>query len=316
MRKMRKLIRLEGVTLLFILNAVISFKYVMGASMANVLNFQADIIVPLASGGDLPPDSNYDVYRRVWGASQAEIEDMERQSLDFFREMTDVDILGLPACSLGAPFGGFGGGLMSIIPAFKSLFKPVEMPVRGNISGLCLLRSMDGVAYVYDQGSQKRVASIYHVRNLDIIGYKLVQSIKPRHEATESPLPMFDTGFVLNILEDGYLPCSKFRGACSKGDRMLYGWYTIRDIYTKGEWGVIHYESRGPQNILGEFTPLSFNLISPVWGRGYSNGFVSRRYMNNDYVQPCQENSCPYRMSKMFDTVSVSFRNVLTFVSA
>ncbi|OII72469.1 uncharacterized protein cubi_00464 [Cryptosporidium ubiquitum] len=270
----------------------------------------------MASGGDLPPDNNYDVYRRIWRVSQNEVEDLERQSLDFFKEMTDIDIAGLPVCSLGASFNGFGGGIFSIIPAFKSQFKVVETPGTPELSGLCLLRSMDGIAYIYDQATQLRVASIYHVRNLDIIGYKLVQSLKPQHEATESPLPLFDTGFVLNVLENGYLPCSKFQGSCIKGDRMLYGWYTIRDIYTKGEWGIIHYESRGPQNILKEFTPLSFNLSSSVWGKGYSNGFVSRRYMNNDFVQPCYENACPYRMSKMFDTVSVSFRNVLTFVTA
>ncbi|KAJ1605727.1 putative signal peptide protein [Cryptosporidium canis] len=305
---MRKATRWELIALFLILHVMMSLDYALG-EVTNVLNFQADIIVPMASGGDLPPDSSYDIYRRVWRASQTEIENLERQSLDFFREMTDLDISGLPACALG-------GGLFSIMPAFKSPFKAFQAPEAEEASGLCLLRSMEGVTYVYDQGAQKRVASIYHVRNLDIVGYKLVQSLKPEHDATESPLPMFDTGFVLNVLEGGYFPCSKFQGSCTRGDRLLFGWYTIRDIYNKGEWGVIHYQSRGPQNILGEFTPLSFNLSSPVWGKGYSNGFVSRRFVNNDYVQPCHENACPYRMSKMFDTVSVSFRNVLTFITA
>ncbi|KAJ1607947.1 putative signal peptide protein [Cryptosporidium canis] len=305
---MRKATRWELIALFLILHVMMSLDYALG-EVTNVLNFQADIIVPMASGGDLPPDSSYDIYRRVWRASQTEIENLERQSLDFFREMTDLDIAGLPACALG-------GGLFSNIPAFKSPFKAFQAPEAEEASGLCLLRSMEGVTYAYDQGAQKRVASIYHVRNLDIVGYKLVQSLKPEHDATESPLPMFDTGFVLNVLESGYFPCSKFQGSCTRGDRLLFGWYTIRDIYNKGEWGVIHYQSRGPQNILGEFTPLSFNLSSPVWGKGYSNGFVSRRYVNNDYVQPCHENACPYRMSKMFDTVSVSFRNVLTFITA
>ncbi|KAH8581902.1 uncharacterized protein ELE39_003705 [Cryptosporidium sp. chipmunk genotype I] len=312
---MRKTNRWEGIMLFLILHVIVKFEQVIG-EITNVLNFQADIVVPLTTGGDLPPDNNYDVYRRIWRVSQSEIEDLESKSLGFFKEMTDIDIVGLPACSLGTTFNGFGGGVLSIIPAFKSQFKAVETPERPQLSGLCLLRSMDGVAYIYDQGTQLRVASIYHVRNLDIIGYKLVQSLKPQHEATESPLPLFDTAFVLNVLENGYLPCSKFQGSCIKGDRLLYGWYTIRDIYNKGEWGIIHYESRGPQNILREFTPLSFNLNSPVWGKGYSNGFVSRRFVNNDYVQPCHESACPYRMSKMFDTVSVSFRNILTFITA
>lgn len=310
---MVKAIRCERFTIFFILFVIPNFFFTI-AEITNVLNFQADVIVPLASGGDLPPDNNYDVYRRIWGVTDHEIEDLERQAFEFFKEMTNIDIYSLPVCSFNLPMSGFPG-LLQIIPPFKSQFKPIETPRVEGPAGLCLSRSMDAVTYIYDPSTQLRVASIYHVRNLDIVGYKLVQSLKPQHEATESPLPLFDTGFVLNVLENGYLPCSKFQGSCSKGDRMLYGWYTVRDLYKKGEWGIIHYQSRGPQNILREFTPLSFNLSSAVWGSGYSNGFVSRRFVNNDNVQPCHESACPYRMSKMFDTVSVSFRNILTFVS-
>ncbi|KAF7458358.1 hypothetical protein HWI79_1057 [Cryptosporidium felis] len=307
---------IRGITLLkLILSFVINLVNIRG-EITNVLNFQADIIVPLASGGDLPPDNNYDIYRRIWRATQQEIDDLEKKSMDYFSDMIEIDIAGLPICSFsfGSSIGGFGG-ILSAVSIIKTQIRNNETPQRSGVPDLCILRSMDGVAYIYDRNAQLRVASMYHVRNLDIVGYKLVQSLIPQHEATESPLPLFDTGFLLNVLENDYLPCSKFNGPCIKGDRILYGWYTIRDIYRKGEWGVIHYESRGPQNILGKFTPLSFNLSSPEWGNGYSNGFVSRKFVSNDLVQPCQENSCPYRMSKMFDTISVSFRNVLTFVS-
>lgn len=257
----------------------------------------------MVSGGDLPPDSSYDVYKRIWGVNQEEIESLERSSLEYFKNITDVDLTSMPQCTNV-------GNIFSLVPIFKT------QPAQSDAStSYCLTRAMDGVIYVYDTNNQRRVASFYHVRNLDIIGYKLVQSMIPRHEATENPLPLLDTGFILNILEDNHFPCSRFKSHCVKGDRILYGWYTIRDLYRKGEWGVIHYESRAPQNILGQFTPLSFALDSKVWGKGFSNGFVSRRYANNEIVQPCYENSCPYRIPKMFDTISISFRNVLTFIS-
>ncbi|KAH7650052.1 hypothetical protein FG379_003132 [Cryptosporidium bovis] len=273
------------------------------SEVVNVLNFQSDINLPIVSGGDLPPDNSYDVYRKIWGITQEEIESMEINSLEYFNSMTDIDLINMPQCTNT-------GNVFSLVPVFK--LQPVQPDT---LNAYCLTRTMDGVIYVYDPNNQKRIASFYHVRNLDIIGYKLVQSIIPKHEATENPLPLLDTGFVLNVLEDNYFPCSKFKSYCIKGDRMLYGWYTIRDLYKKGEWGVIHYESRGPQNILKQFTPLSFRLDSKVWGKGFSNGFVSRRYANNEIVQPCYENSCPYRIPKMFDTISISFRNVLTFIS-
>ncbi|OII76051.1 hypothetical protein cand_007970 [Cryptosporidium andersoni] len=271
----------------------------------SVLSLQADINAPISSGGDLSPDTSYDVYRRVWGISEQEISTMRSQSMDFFKNITDIDILSLPSCSPA-------GDLLTNMPTFKvpTLF--------GDLLGtfstpLCTTRSLDGVIYIYDPTQQRNVASFFHVRNPDIVGYKVVQSLNPPHDAREDPLPMFDTAFTLNILENGYFPCSKFSQGCVKGDRLLYGWYTIFNLYKNREWGIINYQSRGPQNILGHLTPLAFDLNSSQWGQGLANGYVSRTYQSNDDVQPCFENTCPYRFPKLLDTIEVSFRNILTF---
>eukprot|EP00745_Piridium_sociabile_P039532 TRINITY_DN7408_c0_g1_i1.p1 TRINITY_DN7408_c0_g1~~TRINITY_DN7408_c0_g1_i1.p1 ORF type:complete len:319 (+),score=15.70 TRINITY_DN7408_c0_g1_i1:105-1061(+) len=268
------------------------------------LTLFADVDVPLAEG--LSPDVTYSVYLDRWRYSPLRVENELREgSMRFFADSFGVeDIRNLRVC------GGSIGFLSNPFSRQKNICKKTDL-----ISGITTVYMLnddedDTSPLITGQGDDSLVAimQLFHVITPEIVGYNMVQcTLLP---GITCPMPVTDSAFVLDILEDGVFTSPVLK----KNDRLLYGWYTIANVEADRPYTIIHYESLVPFDKTAALVPLSWRLYHDKWGYGVSAGVLSQPSVSiSASLESTEFEEVAPLLPPGFEVKITAWRNLLNF---